>query len=379
MLYYLHLLKDTHELLGPLRLFEFLTFRAVGAASTALLLSLILGPVAIRLLTRLKLGQPLRTKEEVNKLADLHGGKRGTPTMGGILVIGAVVFSSLLWSDLSNAYVWLTIFAIVWLGALGFWDDYTKVALKNSAGISGKTKLAGQLLLAVIVAAFLYWHPAISDHFAVFHVPFVKARVLETALFETPWLQIYIFCAVVFYALVIMGTSNAVNLTDGLDGLAIGCTCSVAVVYGAFCYVTGTEAAATYLQLPYVAGADEVTIFMASLFGAGLGFLWYNCHPAKVFMGDTGSLSIGGAIAVVAIIVHQELLLVLAGGVFVMEAGSVMLQVFWFKTRKKRLFAMSPIHHHFELKGWNESTVTIRFWILGILFALLALSTLKIR
>jgi len=379
MLYYLHYLQDSHELLGPLRLFEFLTFRAVGAAATAMLLSLLLGPTVIRLLTRLKLGQPLRTKEEVNKLADLHGGKRGTPTMGGILVIGTVVLGSLLWADLSNAYIWLAIFAILWLGGLGFWDDYTKVALKNSAGISGKAKLAGQLILAIAVAAYLYFHPAISDHFGIFHVPFVKARVLQPDMFAAPWLQIYILCVVVFYAVVVMGTSNAVNLTDGLDGLAIGCTCSVAVVYAAFCYVTGSQEAATYLQLPYVPGADEVTIFMASLFGAGLGFLWYNCHPAKVFMGDTGSLSIGGAIAVVAIIVHQELLLVLAGGVFVMEAGSVMLQVFWFKTRKKRLFAMSPLHHHFELKGWNESTVTIRFWILSILFALLALSTLKIR
>ncbi len=369
MLYYLHHLQDLSDFTGPLRLFEFMTFRAVGAAATALILSLFLGPLAIRLLTRLKLGQPLRTKEEVNKLADLHGGKRGTPTMGGLLVIGAVVFSSLLWADLGNAYIWVAIVAILWLGGLGFWDDYTKVALKNSAGISGKAKLAGQLILAVAVTLYLYFHPDVQGQFGQFHVPFIKE-----SLFQMP-----IFVAIIFYAVVIMGTSNAVNLTDGLDGLAIGCTCSVAVVYAVFCYVTGSEMLATYLQLPYVPGADEVSIFMASLFGAGLGFLWYNCHPAKVFMGDTGSLSIGGAIAVVAIIVHQEILLVLAGGVFVMEAGSVMLQVFWFKTRKKRLFAMSPIHHHFELKGWNESTVTIRFWILGILFALLALSTLKIR
>jgi phospho-N-acetylmuramoyl-pentapeptide-transferase len=404
MLYYLHYLSET--VFGPLNVFQYLTFRAVMAAGTSLVLCLLAGPWAIKILTRLKLGQPLRTKDEVNKLADLHMGKKGTPTMGGLLVVGSVTLSCLLWAVPANAYVWLVLIAMLWLAFVGFMDDYYKVSKKNSKGISGKAKLAGQLGLAVFVTGYLILYQAMlppppanaEEILAVaaqsgratvrgdegqvlaayqskwtvtsFQVPFFANPPIR----ELPWIV-----ALVFFAIVIMGCSNAVNLTDGLDGLAIGCSTSVAAVYAIFSYIASNSVIAYFLRMPYVPAASELTIFCAALFGASLGFLWYNCHPAKIFMGDTGSLSIGGALAVVAILVHQELALVIAGAVFVMEAGSVMIQVAYFKLTKKRFFAMTPIHHHFELKGWNESTVTIRFWILSILFALLALTTLKVR
>lgn len=366
MLYYLHLLG--RDGLSVLNVFQYHTFRALGAALTALLICLLLGPWSIKMLTRLKLGQPLRSKEEVHKLADLHSSKKGTPTMGGILILVAVTVSSLLWCVPTSPYVWLVLVSMLYLGGIGFFDDYMKVTKKKSDGIAGRQKLIAQFLLAVLVTVFLKFHPETRDQAMKLYIPFWKHPLVEMGIL-----------AFLFFALVITGASNAVNLTDGLDGLATGCTITVSTVYAIFCYLAGNIKFAHYLFLPYVAGAAELTVFCAALVGASLGFLWWNCHPAKVFMGDTGSLAIGGALGVVAICIHQELVLVIAGGVFVMEAGSVMLQVFWFKTTGKRLFAMSPIHHHFELRGWNESTVTIRFWILSILFALLALATLKLR
>lgn len=370
MLYYLHKLAGLGEGLGFLNVFQYHTIRALGAAVTSLLICIWVGPAAIRILTRLKLGQPLRSKEEVHKLADLHSSKKGTPTMGGILILASVTISALLWCRPTNPYVWLVLISMLYLGGIGFLDDYLKVTKKKSDGMAGRQKLVAQFMLAALVTACLKFNPETAEHASKLYIPFWKQPLVEMGL----------FLGFLFFALVIMGSSNAVNLTDGLDGLAAGCTVTVASVYAIFTYVAGNAKFARYLLIPYVPGASELTVFCAALVGASLGFLWWNCHPAKVFMGDTGSLAIGGALAVIAICVHQELVLVIAGGVFVMEAGSVLLQVGWFKaTGGKRLFAMSPIHHHFELRGWNESTVTIRFWILSILFALLALSTLKLR
>jgi phospho-N-acetylmuramoyl-pentapeptide-transferase len=366
MLYYLS--RFTSEF-GPLNVFRYDTFRAVAAALTSLLLSFALGPRIILLLTQLKLGQPLRLKSEVRELADLHSSKKGTPTMGGILILLTVAISSLLWCDPVNHLYWLVLGSMLFLGFIGFADDYEKVAKKNSKGIRGWHKLSAQLLLAVFVCIYLRYNADYPGAFTSLYIPFLK----------TPLAVDMGILTVVFFALVIMGTSNAVNLTDGLDGLAIGCSISVAVTYAIFCYVAGNVRIATYLLLPSVSGAGDLGVFCAALAGSGLGFLWFNCHPAQVFMGDTGSLAIGGVLGVIAICVHQELALIIAGGVFVIEAGSVLIQVASFKLTGKRVFMMSPLHHHFELKGWNESTVTVRFWIMSLVAALMALATLKLR
>jgi phospho-N-acetylmuramoyl-pentapeptide-transferase len=366
MLYYL---SHYSTAFSPLNVFRYETFRAMAAALTSLVLSFALGPKTIVLLTRLKLGQPLRLKSEVRELADLHSSKKGTPTMGGILIILTVTISSFLWCDPLNHLYWLVLLSMLFLGLIGFADDYEKVAKKNSKGIRGWQKLAAQLLLAVFVYTFLRYYSEYPGASNRLYIPFLKMPVVVDMG----------ILAVVFFAVVIMGTSNAVNLTDGLDGLAIGCFISVAMTYAIFCYVAGNARLATYLFLPLVSGAGDLAVFCAALVGSGLGFLWFNCHPARVFMGDTGSLALGGVLGVIAICVHQELALVLAGGVFVIEAGSVLIQVASFKLTGKRVFAMSPLHHHFELKGWNESTVTVRFWILSLLASLLALATLKLR
>jgi phospho-N-acetylmuramoyl-pentapeptide-transferase len=341
----------------------------MAAALTALMLSLAMGPKTIVLLTRLKLGQPLRLKSEVRELADLHSAKKGTPTMGGILILFTVTISSLLWCDPADKLFWLVLGSMLYLGFIGFADDYEKVAKKNSKGIRGWQKLAAQALLAIFVFLYLSYTSNYPGEWNRLYIPFLKSAVVVDMGVLT----------VIFFGLVIMGTSNAVNLTDGLDGLAIGCSISVALTYAIFCYVAGNAKLATYLILPLVSGAGELAVFCAALVGAGLGFLWFNCHPARVFMGDTGSLALGGVLGVIAICVHQELLLIIAGGVFVLEAGSVLLQVASFKLTGKRIFAMSPLHHHFELKGWDESTVTVRFWIMSLVGAMAALATLKLR
>ncbi len=366
MLYYLYYFSSHW---GPLNVFRYETFRAMAAALTALMLSLAMGPKTIVLLTRLKLGQPLRLKSEVRELADLHSNKKGTPTMGGILILFTVTISSLLWCDPANKLFWLVLGSMLYLGFIGFADDYEKVAKKNSKGIRGWQKLAAQALLAIFVFLYLSYTSNYPGEWNRLYIPFLKSAVVVDMGVLT----------VGFFALVVMGTSNAVNLTDGLDGLAIGCSISVALTYAIFCYVAGNAKLATYLILPLVSGAGELAVFCAALVGAGLGFLWFNCHPARVFMGDTGSLALGGVLGVIAICVHQELLLVIAGGVFVLEAGSVLLQVASFKLTGKRIFAMSPLHHHFELKGWDESTVTVRFWIMSLIGAMAALATLKLR
>jgi len=366
MFYYLYYLSSHW---GPFNVFRYETFRAMAAALTALMLSLAMGPKTIVLLTRLKLGQPLRLKSEVRELADLHSGKKGTPTMGGMLILFTVTISTLLWCDPANRLFWLVLGSMLYLGFIGFADDYEKVAKKNSKGIRGWQKLAAQALLAIFVFLYLSYTSNYPGEWNRLYIPFLKSAIVVDMGVLT----------VVFFALVIMGASNAVNLTDGLDGLAIGCSISVALTYAIFCYVAGNAKLATYLILPLVSGAGELAVFCAALVGAGLGFLWFNCHPARLFMGDTGSLALGGVLGVIAICVHQELLLIIAGGVFVLEAGSVLLQVASFKLTGKRIFAMSPLHHHFELKGWDESTVTVRFWIMSLIGAMAALATLKLR
>lgn len=366
MLEYLHNLSDYF---GGLNVFRYTTFRTLGAVTTSALFCLVLGPFFIRKLTELKIGQPIRTRAEVNRLAELHGGKRGTPTMGGLMILCSVVISCLLWAPLDNKFVALALFTIVVLGGLGLVDDYLKVTRKRSDGVSARSKLAVQLMVGVTVGGCLIMDPATHDQACSLAVPFLKAPLVD----NLGWF------ALAFFALVLVGSSNAVNLTDGLDGLAAGCSAIVASVLGIFSYVSGTPKLANYLLLPLTPGAQELAVFCGAIIGATTGFLWYNCHPAKVFMGDTGSLALGGAMGTVAICVNQELLLVVAGGIFVMEALSVMLQVASFKLRGKRIFAMAPIHHHFELMGWSETAVVVRFWILGVFFAALSLLSLKLR
>jgi phospho-N-acetylmuramoyl-pentapeptide-transferase len=366
MMYYLHRLSD--HFIG-FNVFFYVTFRAIAAAVTAFVGTLIFGNFIIRMLIALKLGQPIRGAAEVHRLAELHGVKQGTPTMGGVMVIGAVFVASVLWARLDNQFVWLALFSMVYLGGLGFADDYLKVTKKKSDGISGRIKLVFQIGLAAIVAGVFLTNPVLEVQARALYVPFVKTPVVANMSWFT----------FVFFALVIVGSSNAVNLTDGLDGLAIGCTITVAFAYALLSYAAGNFRIAEYLQVPFYPFAGELTVVCSALIGAGLGFLWFNCYPAKVFMGDTGSLAIGGMLGVVAICCKQELLLVVVGGVFVIEAVSVILQVLSFKLTGKRFFVMSPLHHHFELTGWKESTVIVRFWILSIIFALLGLATLKLR
>jgi len=366
MMYYLHRLSD--HFIG-FNVFLYVTFRAIAAAVTAFVGTLMFGNFIIRMLIALKLGQPIRGAAEVHRLAELHGVKQGTPTMGGVLVIGAVFVASVMWARLDNQFVWLALLSMVYLGGLGFADDYLKVTKKKSAGISGRIKLVCQIVLAAIVAGVFLTNPLLEVQARALYVPFVKAPVIANMSWFT----------FVFFALVIVGSSNAVNLTDGLDGLAAGCTITVAFAYALLSYAAGNFRIAEYLQVPFYPFAGELTVVCSALIVACLGFLWFNCYPAKVFMGDTGSLAIGGMLGVVAICCKQELLLVVVGGVFVIEAFSVILQVLSFKLTGKRFFVMSPLHHHFELTGWKESTVIVRFWILSIIFALLGLATLKLR
>ena len=376
MLYYLSELGDwavqrgwTNDLFKALNVFSYITFRAICAGVTAFLISLLFGNLVIRKLISLKFGQPIRTAAEVHKLFELHGAKKGTPTMGGILLIGSIVISTLLWAKPENPFVWLVLFSTLFLGAIGLYDDWLKVSKKNSDGISSRLKFVLQCALAGIFTLFFLLNPQLSATAQQLYIPFLKdPLVLGMGAFTF-----------IFYLLVIVGTSNAVNLTDGLDGLATGCTATVAATYAVLAYVAGNFKAATYLQVPFVQFSGELTVLCLALLGACLGFLWWNAYPARVFMGDTGSLAIGGMLGSVAICCKQELLLVIVGGVFVIEAMSVILQVASFKTTGRRIFKMSPIHHHFELSGWKENTVIVRFWILSVFFALLGMATLKLR
>ena len=366
MFYYLQFLNGW---VSELRVFKYITVRALFGAATAFLLCVVLGPWVIRQLRAYKVQQYIR-KEEAPPLHELHKLKAGTPTMGGILIIGSVTVSTLLWAMPTNVYVWLTLLTFIFMGFIGFLDDSVKLKGKNAKGLSARAKFRLQILWAVLIGGVMLILPETSGHVRQLMVPFCKEPVIQ----DLGW-----FVAIAFVALIVVGASNAVNLTDGLDGLAIGCSSTVALAYLVMAYIAGNRILAEYLFLPYIPGTGELAVFCGCLLGGCLGFLWYNCHPAQVFMGDTGSLALGGAVAMVAILIKQELVLVIVGGVFVMEAMSVILQVASFKLRGKRIFAMAPIHHHFEMKKWSETQVTIRFWILSILFALLGIATLKIR
>ena len=379
MLYYLHLLT---EWLSPLRVFRYITVRALAGAATAFLISLLLGPWMIRTLRRLKIGQPVR-KEEAPPLYVFHGRKAGTPTMGGLLILLSVTVATLLWAVPTNGYVLLTLATMLYMGAVGFWDDYLKVTRRQSKGLGARSKLLLQILWVAGVFVLLLTSPVTAVHVRELMLPFFKDPVMA---------QMGLLFTLAFLLLVIVGCTNAVNLTDGLDGLAIGCTNSVAIAYLVMAYVAGNIRFAHYLQVPYIAGTGELAVFCGCLLGGALGFLWYNCHPARVFMGDTGSLALGGAIAMVAVLIKQEITLIIVGGVFVVEALSVVLQVLYFRfTGGRRIFKCSPLHHHFEVQEKEqaqregrpveviETMITTRFWILSIIFALLGVATLKIR
>ena len=379
MFYYLHLLNDLYS---PLRVFRYITVRALAAAGTAFLLSVLLGPWMIRELRRFKIGQQVR-KDEAPPLYIFHGKKAGTPTMGGLLIMASVLCATLLWAVPTNEYVLLTLATMCYMGLVGFRDDYLKVTRRRSKGLGARAKLVCQGAWALLVLVILLSLPSTREHVRQLMVPFFKDPVVP---------RMGLAATFIFLALVMVGSTNAVNLTDGLDGLAIGCSNSVAVAYLVMAYVAGHARFAQYLQVPYLAGTGELAVFFGGLLGAGLGFLWYNCHPARVFMGDTGSLALGGGIAMAAILIKQELALVIVGGVFVMEAASVLLQVAYFKlTGGRRIFKCSPLHHHFEVlekeraerEGRDveviETQITIRFWILSIIFALIGVATLKIR
>ncbi|MEI6176189.1 MAG: phospho-N-acetylmuramoyl-pentapeptide-transferase [Verrucomicrobiota bacterium] len=373
-----------------LNLFQYITFRAVSAGLLAFILSLLIGPRVIRRLISLKVGQPIRTAAEVHKLAELHGGKIGTPTMGGVLILGTVLISTLVCARPLNPFVAVCACTMAACGLLGLCDDYKKVKEKKSDGISSRQKLMWQLVIALIAASFIFFKPEISGFGATQAAIdsgeagfFLKNNPIGIGavcfpLFKIPLVDLH-WMVIPFFALIIVGCSNAVNLTDGLDGLATGCTISSALAYSLLAYLAGHHfMAVEYLVIPHNIYIGELAVFLMALVGAAFGFLWFNCHPAKMFMGDTGSLAIGGALGTAAICTKQELLLVIIGGIFVMEAMSVILQVGSFKLRKKRIFKMSPIHHHFELLGWHENQVIIRFWILSIMFALFGLAILKI-
>lgn len=355
-----HLLFPLSDVISLFNVFQYITFRSIYAMLTALLLSIILGPLVLSWLKRLNWGQ--RIQEDVEN----HAPKEGTPTMGGLLIGLAHVSAVLLWGNLSNVYLWLALFVFLGFGLIGFMDDYLKVVKQRNKGMTKSGKFSAQLLVAAIVVAILIFLPGYSSKL---YFPFFKWITPDLGWFYLP-----------FALLVIVGASNAVNLTDGLDGLAIGPVVVVAACLTLFIYVAGHVHLAEYLQVAHVTGVGEVTVFCASLVGAGLGFLWYNAYPAQLFMGDVGSLSLGATIGFLAILSKQELVLVILGGLFVLETVSVIIQVGYFKmTNGKRLFHMAPIHHHFELKGVPESKIIVRFWILSILLAMIALSTLKLR
>jgi phospho-N-acetylmuramoyl-pentapeptide-transferase len=353
-------LYPLHTEFSFLNVFRYLSFRIIYAAVTAFLIAFVLAPWLIRKLQEIKLGQQVRDDGPKRHLA-----KSGTPTMGGLLILFAVVLSTLLWADLTNRYVWLVVIATIGFGAVGFVDDYLKFVKTRSKGLTAAQKFTAQILVALGISLFLYSLPGYTTRLSV---PFFKNFTPDLGWLYVP-----------FSILVIVGASNAVNLTDGLDGLAIGPVMIAALAYTIVAYVTGNRIMSEYLLIPHIEGAGEIAVFTAAILGASLGFLWFNTYPASVFMGDVGSLPLGAALGTVAVISKHELLLLMVGGVFVIEAISVIFQVLSYKSRGKRIFLMAPIHHHFEMKGWEEPKVVVRLWIIAILLALLSLSTLKLR
>ncbi len=345
----------------PFNVFQYLTFRGAYAALTALLICFLFGPKVIEALRRLKVGQSIRDDGP-----QTHLKKGGTPTMGGVLILIAVIVSVLLWQDLRSFKVWLVLGAFLGFAFIGFIDDYLKVTRHNSEGISAKAKLIGQFVisLAVVLVLYFFGGEGITD----LYIPFFKNPVIDMGIWWIP-----------FAVILMIGESNSVNLTDGCDGLAIGLVMLVFITLSILTYLSGRADYSAYLGIPYIEGAGELAVLCLAVTGSCIGFLWYNAHPAEVFMGDTGSLSLGGLIAAVSLVIKKEILILIIGGVFVLEAASVIIQVLSYKIRKKRVFKMAPLHHHFELSGWAETKVVIRFWILGGLFVIIALSTLKIQ
>ena len=385
MLYYLSyvpiwLRQQGHEGLADalsfFRVFEYVTFRAAGAAVTALMFSIVFGPRFIRWLRNLKVQQEYedRAREMMGGMTVDNVSKRGVPTMGGLLIVIALDLSALLWAQ-CNLQVTLTLVSVIVLALLGFYDDYSKIMQQKSAGLTERIKLSVQTTLALVIGIFLWQMPETTRLITEVMVPFYKQPLLIGAG----------LVGLLVTILAIVGSSNAVNLTDGLDGLAVGSTVMVSFVLLVFTYIAGHVEYAKQLNVPHIVGAGELSVVCAALIGASLGFLWFNCHPALMFMGDTGALALGGALGIIAVLIHQPFILVIAGGVFVLEAGSVLLQRSWFKyTRHRtgtgqRIFLMAPLHHHFQKKSWHENQVVIRFYILGILFAVMALATLKLR
>lgn len=344
-------------------MFRYITFRAAYATVTALLISFVIGPWFIRYLQRRNVRAQIR-----EDTPDSHATKKGTPTMGGLLILAAVFIPALLWCDLSNRYVQIALITTFWMGMIGFIDDYLGVVKRRPKGLIGRYKLIGQVSFGLVLGAFLYFNPLIEDAAALTSIPFVKGLFINFG-------PLYI----VLVMLVLTATSNAVNLTDGVDGLAIGLGAFCFLAFAGLAYLSGHSGFSEYLNILYLDGSGELAIYCMAVVGASLGFLWFNSHPAQVFMGDTGSLALGGALGVVAVLLKRELLLLVIGGVFVAEALSVIIQVLSFKIRKKRVFRMSPLHHHFELSGWSESKIVVRFWIVAILLTLLSLSTLKLQ
>lgn len=370
MFYFLHEILKGVEWLKAINVFQYVTFRAIAAAATALLLSLVLGPLVIRWIRRLRLHQPQRDASDMRGLEKEEDYKRRVPTMGGVMIVGSVLLSALLWMKWGADLVWLALFCMAGLCGVGLADDYLKVSRGNTKGLPWWGKIIGQCLVGLVVGVALYLDSERRGVLTALYVPFLK----------NPLVPAMGIAAILFIELVIVASSNAVNLTDGLDGLAIGCVIMVAGVYALFTYISGTKEFAEHFLVPYVNGSGELTIVCAALVGAGLGYLWFNTAPAEVFMGDSGSLAVGGALGVIAVMCKQEIALVLVGGVFVIEALSVILQVGSFKLRGgKRIFLMTPLHHHFEKLGWARTKITVRFWILSVVFALLGVGTLKLR
>lgn len=364
MLYYF--LYSLHEYHSFFNVFRYITFRAVLATVSSFLISVILGPFVIRKLKDFKINQQLRSSQECAHLYQLHSSKAGTPTMGGILILLSIILPVFLWADIKNKYILLSLIVLLYLGAVGFIDDYIKISKKRSKGLGILPKFTLQAVIGLFIGYTAYNDPNLST---TLDIPFLKNLTFNLSVFY-----------ILFVMLVIIGSSNAVNLTDGLDGLAIGSIIIVALVYSILSYVSGNMVFSKYLFIPFIPSSGELTIFCASMLGAGLGFLWFNCFPASVFMGDIGSLSLGGAIGTIAVFIRKELLLVIVGGIFVVEALSVILQVGSFRLRKgKRIFKVAPLHHHFQVLGLHESKVIVRFWIVGIILAVITLATLKIR
>lgn len=360
MLY--ELLYSLHNYISPFNVFRYITFRTSLAALTALIVTFIIAPPLIKWLRKISMTQQIRDDGPKT-----HHSKAGTPTMGGIIVISSITTSMLMWGNLKNVHIWLVMISLLGFGIIGFLDDYLKAVKKNPKGLKALYKFGLQVLLALLIGLFLYANPK-DPYNDILSIPFFKKWLIDLGYFYVP-----------FSVFVIVGSSNAVNLTDGIDGLAIGLVAIAVLANGALIYLSGHKGLAQYLHVLYLPGIGELTVFCGAMLGAALGFLWYNSHPAEVFMGDVGSLSLGGALGTLAVITKHEIVLAIVGGIFVIETISVVMQVISFKLTGKRVFKMTPIHHHFELKGWPEQKVIVRFWIVGIILALFSLATLKLR